>query len=419
MVGERAKTHVAYLTSQYPTLSHTFILREVAAVRDTGIRVSTCSVRGGNGASALGYEERAERDATFYILSEARNLPSLIGALLRALGRPRRFLAAVALAWGTHRPGLRGVVWQAFYLVEAAILARHLQRIGADHLHCHFADSPCTVAMLTSELTGIPFSFTLHGPSDLVQPQSWHLKDKIRRARFVSCISHFARSQCMLHSEPRDWAKLRVVHCGVRPGLYGNRNASRPKSGTDLAFVGRLAPVKGLRVLIEALDAARARRPDLRLTIVGDGPDRAALEALSRPQGEAIRFTGPLSQTEVADVLAATDVLVLPSFAEGVPVVLMEAMATGLPVIATRVAGVAELVDDGVSGLLVAPGDPEALRDAILDIAQDAGRRDMMGEAGRRAVEAGFDIEVEGRRIAALFLGEGGAGIRPDPLPTS
>jgi glycosyltransferase involved in cell wall biosynthesis len=184
-----------------------------------------------------------------------------------------------------------------------------------------------------------------------------------------------------------------------------------------LAFVGRLAPVKGLRVLIDALGAARERHPGLRLTIVGDGPDRAALEALSRPQGDAIRFTGPLKQAEVAELLATTDALVLPSFAEGVPVVLMEAMATRLPVIATRVAGVAELVTDGVSGLLVAPGDPEALRDAVLEIAQDGDRRDRMGDAGRQTVEAEFDVEIEGRRIAALFIGEGGTGIRPDPLP--
>jgi glycosyltransferase involved in cell wall biosynthesis len=250
-----------------------------------------------------------------------------------------------------------------------------------------------------------------------MQPKSWHLREKIRRADFVSCISHFARSQCMLHSEPEDWPKLRVVHCGVRPGLYAKRRETQPTTTTELAFVGRLAPVKGLRVLIDALGAARERHPGLRLTIVGDGPDRAALEALSRPQGDAIRFTGPLKQAEVAELLATTDALVLPSFAEGVPVVLMEAMATRLPVIATRVAGVAELVTDGVSGLLVAPGDPEALRDAVLEIAQDGDRRDSMGEAGRQTVEAEFDVEIEGRRIAALFIGEGGTGIRPDPLP--
>jgi glycosyltransferase involved in cell wall biosynthesis len=417
MGREQAKTHVAYLTSQYPTLSHTFILREVAAVRAAGLTVSTCSVRGGNGTQTLGEEEQAEQAATFYILAEARNPLRLLGAQLHAMVRPGRFFTALSLAFRTQRPGLKGFVWQIFYLLEAAILARHLLRIGADHLHCHFADSPCTVAMLTSALSGIPFSFTLHGPSDLMQPQSWHLGDKIRRADFVSCISHFARSQCMLHSDPQDWPKLRVVHCGVRPGLYRKRREPRADQTTELAFVGRLAPVKGLRVLIEALGAARESFPGLRLTIVGDGPDRAALEALSRPQGDAIRFTGPLKQADVAKLLATTDALVLPSFAEGVPVVLMEAMATGLPVIATRVAGVAELVTDGVSGRLVAPGDPEALREAVIEIARDADGRDRMGEAGRRMVEAEFDVDVEGRRIAALFLGEGGTGIRPDPRP--
>jgi glycosyltransferase involved in cell wall biosynthesis len=174
-------------------------------------------------------------------------------------------------------------------------------------------------------------------------------------------------------------------------------------------FVGRLAPVKGLRVLFEAIEHLKT---PVRLTVVGDGPDRAHLEAAAALLGKRVRFTGYLSQAEVAETLAAAQVVVLPSFAEGVPVMLMEAMAARLPVIATTVAGTGELVEDRVSGRLVPPGDAEALAAAITELAADPDLRRRMGEAGRMRVRADFDARTEARRLAALFSGEGGAGPR-------
>ena len=224
-----------------------------------------------------------------------------------------------------------------------------MRRSGVTHLHNHIAKSSCTVAMLASALSGIPYSFTLHGPDIFFAPEHWRLDEKIARARFVACISDFCRSQAMLWSDPAQWGKLKIVHCGVDPGRY--RDGER--EGTRLIFIGRLAAVKGVPVLLEAFAAARAVRPDLTLTLVGDGPERAALEAEAARLGiaGAVRFAGYRSQDAVADLLASHDALVLPSFAEGVPVVLMEALAANLPVIATAVGGVGELVKDGETGV--------------------------------------------------------------------
>jgi glycosyltransferase involved in cell wall biosynthesis len=209
--------------------------------------------------------------------------------------------------------------------------------------------------MLAARLAQIPFSFTLHGPADLAEPVLGSWRENRRRPAFVACISITpAARPCWSAIRPIG-TKLRIIHCGVDPSLYGVTGSKRTDPRLHLVFVGRLAPVKGLRVLIEAL-LARGDRDDVRLTIVGDGTERATLEAMAAPLGEAVHFTGYQSQDEVAAILATADAFVLPSFAEGVPVVLMEALAANLPVIATRITGVPELVEDGVSGFAGAAG---------------------------------------------------------------
>jgi len=216
----------------------------------------------------------------------------------------------------------------------------------------------------------------------------------------------------MYFSDPADWDKLKIIHCGVTPEAYAA--PERSGDGCHLVFVGRLTAIKGLRVLLDAFGQWADRTPVLGLTLVGDGDDQPALEAMAAPLGDAVRFTGYLSQAEVAEMLATADALVLPSFAEGVPVVLMEAMASARPVIATRVAGGSELVEDGVSGFLAAPGDAAGLADRISRLAGDPALRRRMGAAGRDKVLAEFDIRKEAARIAALFRGEMGDGPRPE-----
>ena len=218
----------------------------------------------------------------------------------------------------------------------------------------------------------------------------------------------------MLFSDRAHWPKLKIVHCGVDPARY---DASGPRDGHHLAFVGRLDAVKGVPLLLEALAEARKSLPDLRLTLVGDGPDREALldQARALDLSEAVEFAGYLSQTEVAALLAYADCLVLPSFAEGVPVVLMEAMAARVPVVTTRIAGVPELVEDGVSGLLVPPGDVHALQAAIERLLYDKHLCRDVGEAGRLRVEVEFASDHEAAWLAALFAGYS-AGVPPKSL---
>lgn len=400
---------IAYLTGEYPRATDTFIQREVAALRALGLDVTTTSVRRTGPAHIVGPEQRAEQAQTFHIIEAARSPTSLLAAFGRALRRPGALLAACALAWRTAPPGLRGALWQVFYLVEAVVLANEMQRRGITHLHNHIAKASCTVAMLASELSGIPFSFTLHGPDIFFEPRHWRLDEKIARARFVACISDFCRSQAMVFAARDHWPKLQIVHCGIEPERYA---AAPPPGGLRILFVGRLAAVKGVAVLLDALTDLVAEYPDLHLTLIGDGPDRAALEAQALDAGLAghVSFEGYRSQSEVADALAAHDVFVLPSFAEGVPVVLMEAMAAGRPVITTRIAGVPELVEDGRSGYLVPPGNLAALREALGMMLRDPGNQAAMGKAGRDRVLAAYEIGSEARKLAALIEGAGDAG---------
>ncbi len=403
---------VAYLTGEYPALSHTFILREVAALRAAGRDVQTCAVRRARGSGTAGPAEAEEARRTFYILRAARQPATLLAAFAQALSRPRSLGRGIRLAWTTRPPGLRALIWQGFYLIEAMVLARHLRATGIRHLHNHFANSSCTVAMLTSVLADIPFSFTLHGPAIFFEPHRWRIDEKIARASFIACISHFCRSQGMIFADPVHWPKMRIVHCGVTPALYG-RDEDRAV-GKNLLFVGRLAAVKGVAVLLEALATVRAAHPEVRLTLIGDGPERAALQARAKALGvtDIVTFAGAKTQDEVAEALSRTDLFVLPSFAEGVPVVLMEAMASRIAVIATRIAGIPELVEDGVSGRLVPPGDTDGLANAINVLLSDADARTAMGIAGRAIVEQDFDIATEASRIGTLIDGGESAGIR-------
>lgn len=393
---------IAYLTGEYPRATDTFIQREVAALRALGLTVETCSMRRTGPEHHTGPEQHAEAAGTFHVLESALSPRRLIAAHLAAWRRPGAWLRALRLAWRTGPGGMIPTLYQFIYLAEAAVLAQHLRARGITHLHNHIAKSSCTVAMLMSEMSGIPYSFTLHGPDIFYEPYRWRLDEKIARARFVACISHFARSQAMAFSDPADWGKLHIVHCGVDPARYGG---AAPEARAHLLFVGRLAGVKGVPVLLEAVQGLIADHPDLRLTLVGDGPERMDLEARARGLGGHVDFVGYKSQDAVAALLAEATALVLPSFAEGLPVVLMEALAARVPVVCTRIAGVAELVEDGVSGLLAPPGDAVALRDALARVLSDADLRRAMGDAGRARVMAEFASDREAAWLARLFAG--------------
>ena len=408
---------IAYVTGEYPKVSHTFIQREVMGLRALGVEVLTCTVRRPAAKSVVGPEQQAEAAQTFAILATARNPLRLLAAHGRMLARaPGRWFSALGLAWSTRPPGAKALLWQLFYFLEAGVLADHLLARGVTHMHNHFGDASGSLTMIASEMSGIPFSITLHGPTIFFEMHWWRLDAKVARAAFIACISHFCRSQAMLFSDQAHWPKLRIVHCGVVPARYGT--APRPPFSGHVCFVGRLGAVKGVPLLLDAFAATRARHPKARLTIAGDGPARAALEAQAQSLGitSAVHFTGYLDETAVAVLLETADMLVLPSFAEGLPVVLMEALASRIPVIATQVAGVSELVQDGVSGFIVPPGDVETLALRLDRLLSDPALCAAMGLAGRKQVEENFDIAYETAWILRCFLGQA-IGLRPGFIP--
>ena len=409
------KPLIAYLTGEYPKVSHTFIQREIEALRAAGWPVLACTIRRAAPKDVVGDAQKAEEARTFAVIAAVKQ-PVRLGRALLWARRTGRLGAMLALAWQTRPPGLKAALWQLFYALEAVVLAHHLAGQGVAHIHNHFADSSGSVTMLTATLAGVPYSMTMHGPALFYEPRWWRLDAKTARAAFVSCISHFCRSQAMYFSQPGDWAKLKIVHCGVTPERYGRADIPR---GKQLIFVGRLAAVKGLPILIEAFARVRALHPEAQLSIVGDGPERGAAEArvASLDLGAAVTFHGSQSSDAVAELLARADVMVLPSFAEGVPVVLMEAMASTLPVVASRVAGVQELVEDGVSGYAVPPGDIETLVARIDTLLSDPGLCARMGAAGRARVIAEFDQRAEAawleRILAGSLAGRLPEGLRP------
>jgi glycosyltransferase involved in cell wall biosynthesis len=413
-MSEPSDGPIAYLTGDYPKVSHTFILREIEAVRAAGIPVLTCSIRQPPASEFKGAEEQAARAETFYVISAAKNPLRLLAAHGRALSRsPGTWARTLALAIKMRSPGLKALIWQLFYFLEAGVLADHLTRNKVRHLHNHFGNSSCSVAVLAAELAGIPYSFTEHGPAIFFEVDRWSLPEKITRAKFVVAITHFCRSQLMLFSDPKHWSKIAIVHCGVTPKAYRRETEG---NGKRVAFVGRLDPVKGALLLIEAMATVLKTHPDATLTLAGDGPARAGAEARAADLGisGSIRFAGFMTQGQVASLLANSDMLVLPSFAEGLPVVYMEALASRIPVVASRVAGVQELVEDGVTGFTVPPGDVPTLANRMILLMDDPAKARAMGEAGRKAVEAEHDIRREVDWLATLFRQGGPDGrLRP------
>jgi glycosyltransferase involved in cell wall biosynthesis len=411
-------TTVAYMGSGYPRVTDAFITREIAGVEACGITVERFAIRAPAEDKITGPDQRRERDLTTYLLGGSK--PAMAIAVAKvAIRSPRRFMSSVKLALATRRAGIDGSLRHLAYFVEAAVLAGHMRQRKVDHLHNHFCENPCTVSMLASEMTGIPYSFTIHGPAIFFGPVEWALETKMNHVTFSVAISMFAKSQASIYCDPSRWDTIHVVHCGVED-LQASETDERDPARLELLYVGRLEPVKGVPVLFDAVRQLVDSGRNVRLTVVGNGALREDLERRTDGLGlgDAIRFVGYRSQPEIRQHLAESDALVLPSFAEGVPVSLMEAMSQERAVVATSVGGVTELVKHGVNGLVVTPGDPLALAEALMTLADDVDLRHAMGVAGRATVRAEFDSATEARRLVALFRDpEGTRGIvRPNPV---
>jgi glycosyltransferase involved in cell wall biosynthesis len=392
----RPAAPVAYVVGLHPALSHTFILHEVEALRRLGVGVQTISIREATGEHLLSERHRAAADTTYAVLPAGAG--RLLGGHLRTfLRRPGRYLATLGLALRLSPPGLRGWLWQLFYFAEAMLVARRCKEVGVRHLHAHMANVPADVALLAAHYGGWTWSFTMHGSWELFGVERHRLPQKVRSAAFVACISDFTRSQLMTNVDERDWPKLHVVHCGLDPEEW-TRQAPYP-GGDEILVVGRLVPEKGYGLLLEAL-----RGLDARLVVVGSGPKEADLRAAAQKVGVAdrVNFTGAVGQDEIRPYYERAAVFCSPSLAEGIPFVLMEAMAMELPVVASRIAGIPELVEDGVAGVLVPPGRADLLAEALAAVLGNADR-EAMGRAGRARVVEEFDIAEAAAQLSRFF----------------
>jgi len=389
---------LAYLTSQYPAASHTFIRREVQQLRDRGVDVDTFSIREPSEGERKADVDRQEWESTWYVLPPKP--ATLLRAHARAISRrPKRYVQTLRQALEHRVPGAKAAVWSVFHFAEAIALADELDRRGVEHLHNHFANSGANVGYLATRFLGIDWSLTLHGISEFDYPAGLLLAEKIVAADFVACVTHFGRAQAMRLVDPEQWDKMIVARCGL--DLDGFRKAPKnalipPKKRRHrLVCVGRLSAEKGHAGLLRAF-AKMAREQDAELRLVGDGPEREHLEGLVTRLGigDRVAFVGRVPSAHVAAELLQADAFVMSSFMEGLPVVLMEALAMSVPVIAPCVAGIPELVEHDVSGLLFAASDWDALARMMTRMLEDPEARVRLAEEGRRRVEEEFDIAV-------------------------
>lgn len=406
---------IAYLVSQYPAPSHTFIRREIEALRARGLNVRTFSVRPPSDAERVPAGDQAAFDETTYLLPMSPQ--RLLVAHAAALGRkPIAYLSVLRSALGHRAPGAKALLWSLFHFAEAIVLARELRRGGIHHLHNHFANAGATVGLLATRFLDLPWSLTLHGISETDYPAGLLLARKIAAARFVACVSWFGRAQAMRITPVEHWPKLSIVRCGLALGDIPAATAAAARSTDEqrIVCVGRLSPEKGHFGLLDALAGLHARGVRARLVLVGDGPERERIErhaALSKLQ-DMVVFKGHLGERDTLTEISKATILVLPSFMEGLPVVLMEAMALGVPIVASRVAGVPELVEDEVEGLLFRPSDWNDLADKMVRLLTDEALRDCIRLAAREKVEREFDIVDAIDPLVALF----GRTASPDPL---
>lgn len=395
-------TTVAYLTNQYPKVSHSFIRREILALEAQGVTIRRYSIRPCPD-QLIDPDDLEELEKTRVLLSVGV-LGLVVGLIGVMVSRPIAFVKALGLAIKIGWQSDRGL-WRHFiYLAEASVLLFWFGIAEVDHIHAHFGTNPAAVAMLCHALGGPSYSFTVHGPDEFDQPQTLHLDTKIAHAAFVVAVSSFGKSQLYRWSNPEHWPKIHIIHCGLDRLFLHQPRMMLPET-PHIVCIGRLCPAKGQLLLIEAVSQLIADGMNLKLTLVGDGESRVALEAaIAATQLEdVITITGWVSSSRIRDYLLGAKVKVLPSFAEGLPVVLMEALALGRPVISTYIAGIPELVEPN-NGWLIPAGSIPALKEAIrVSLATSTAQLQEMGQAGAERVKTDYNIETETVKLSQLL----------------
>jgi colanic acid/amylovoran biosynthesis glycosyltransferase len=406
--GEIAHTTQAhklvYLLSQYPAVSHTFFLNEIRELRKLGITIEVASInRPDRLFSSMPAEEQHETEKTFYVKSAGVAWAIWI-ATKTLIWRPRVFARGLLAALRLSRWELIATVFSLFYLSEALILGDWMRARGHHQLHIHFCGPVATVGLIASKAWGFSYSLTVHGPDEFYDVEKFCLREKVEHAKFILCISDFCRSQLMRVSAPAHWDKMHVVRLGVDPQLFFPSQRERGREDPlEILCVGRLVPSKGQLILLRACELLLAQGHSLRVRLVGAGSNRDFLEAFAAERRIPVVFEGARNHEETRQFLSQADLFALASFAEGVPVALMEAMSMEVPCVSTRIAGIPELIRDGIDGLLVPASSPDALALAILQLIEDPTLRRKLAASGRKRVSELYNLSQNAFSLAQVF----------------
>lgn len=395
---------VAYLCNVYPAVSHSFVRREIEGVEAAGHDVHRFTLR----PPANNLRDEADlREAAHTEVVLGKGVIRLIAAALGlCVSRPRQSWSSIATARKLAAPGLKSKLRHVAYWLEAAWLVRRFGQLKIEHLHAHFGTNPAAVGAISRAWGGPTFSFTTHGPNEFDSPLQLSLPDKIASAKFVAGISEYGRSQLMRWSDPRHWDKIKIARCGLGPDFLELEPTPIRAQSREFVCVARLSPAKGLPLLIDACVHLRDQGERFILTIIGDGDLRTSLEKQVRENnlGDFVHLAGVRSSTEIREQLQTARAFVLPSFAEGLPVVIMEALALGRPVITTRITGIPELVDNSC-GWMIAPGSVDELVDAMVTALRSSpDELNQRGRIGRDRVKLMHDAQKNAAGLVQAMI---------------
>lgn len=394
---------VAYLVNHYPKVSHTFIRREILALESLGFQISRLSVRGWDN-ELVDPVDAAERKKTRYLLEDG-----VIGLLKSAwsvfLQRPTVFLKAfrTAIKMGLHAD--RAWPYHLVYLLEACKALQWLEEENTPHVHAHFGKNSAEVAMLIHLLGGPTYSFTVHGSEEFDKPEYIKFDKKVEHCAFVVAVTSYCRSQIFRWISHADWNKVKLVRCGIESSFYENLPDTFPTQ-PRLVCVGRFCEQKAQLLLLAAAAKLKEKGIDFQLVLAGDGEMRAEVEREIDKLGlrDKVRITGWISSDQVREEILQSRALVVSSFAEGLPVVIMEAMALKRPIISTHITGIPELVEHGHNGYLCPAGDVDALALQMENcLRADEATLRRLGDNAQIAVLAKHHISTEAAKLADLF----------------
>jgi colanic acid/amylovoran biosynthesis glycosyltransferase len=396
---------IGYLISQYPAVSHTFVQREVFALRSKGFMIHTASINETNiKEEQLLPNDREEMNRTYYI--KKQGVLIAVGELVKTfVTKPLQLLKGIYSALKLANFNIKKMFLHLCYLVEALLVAKWMKKTNISHVHVHFANPASTVALILTKIYPYTYSMTIHGPDEFYDVTLYNLKEKIEGAEFIFCISYYTRSQIMRLSLPEAWKKMDVVPLGVDPDFYTPIVFREHPSPFEILCVGRMTLTKGQEILLQAVKKILAQGKNIRLCFVGDGPEKERLEEIIKKLHlqDSIVFKGALNTEETFRFFKQTDIFALSSLAEGVPIVLMEAMSMEIPCIATAINGIPELIKNEINGLLVPASNTEETVNAILRLMEDRELRQNLGKAARLTILDKYNLNKNTDNLITCF----------------